>query len=157
MQNRNPTIAQDMNRLFDFKGESTDFVSDIIMPVVEIKRICNILKFNSAVNATTATIYTTPSDKDFYLVAAQLSVIKDATSTSGGTSIFVIIEGVSVRLLSIATLTLTAQYSNIANNFPVPIKIDRNTIITVVNSTNNANISGYGSIQGYTVETTKGV
>ena len=43
---------------------------------------CDICKGGVASNATSGLIYTTPTDRDFFLTAANLSLIKDVTSTS---------------------------------------------------------------------------
>ncbi len=155
MQNNNSSISQDMNRIFDLKGESTSFVMDYIQPVINISPRCNICKGASAINATSAGIYTTPSDKDFYLASALLSVIKDVTSTSTLTSILAFIDGVQQSILRIGGISLTPQSDVVALSFNIPIKIDRNTAITVSNSTNVANVTAQATIQGFTVETTK--
>lgn len=126
------------------------------VPVVETNpkmlRRCEIVKTASAANATSATIYTTPADKDFYLSAVGLSCIKDATSTSTLSSIVTTVLGSSVVVIGIAGFTLTAQNDTMTLNFPVPIKVDRNVVISVNNSTNVANVTSRGSIAGYIVE-----
>lgn len=155
MQNRNFSISQDLNRIFDLKGESTDYVSDVIMPVVPIQRICNIVRRAPLSNATSATVYTTPSDKDFYLNSAFLSVIKDVTAQSLASSILVFIDSVQVGILSISGLSLTPQNDVVSISFPIPLKLDRNTTITVTASNATANVSASAGITGYTVETTK--
>jgi len=152
MKHNNPTISQDMQRHFNFKGESTGEVHDTIIPVYPILNNCNIVKSTSAVNATSTTIYTTPADKDFYLCGAQISTTKDATSTSTLTAINVYVENVACQILRLQTLTLTAQHFGSSINFNVPIKLTRGTTITITNATNVANIASSGTIYGYTVE-----
>lgn len=157
MKHFNPTIAEDLQRLFNLK--SLDAVSELgetILPVVEVKRFCNICRATAASNSTSATVYTTPSDKDFYLCAASLSTIKDVTGVSNNAKLNVIIEGVTIAILSISNITLTAQHSNMTNAWFNPIKCDRGSIITVTNSSATANVRTDATIQGYTVETTKG-
>lgn len=127
-----------------------------VVPVMNINpkdyRICNIAKTTSAVNATSATIYTTPADKDFYLVGFSIGLIKDATATSINSGISAYIDGLNTALIGIASLTLTAQSETLSQTLAYPIKVDRNTIIAVTNTTNVGNISARGSIIGYTVE-----
>lgn len=131
-------------------------LADKVVPTMEtnpkLLRRCNISKTTDAVNATSGTIYTTPSDKDFFLVSCCLGVIKDATSTSTGSNITVVIDGVSSPIARIPGITLTAQSKVVSCTFPAPIKIDRGTNITVTASTNVANIRATGVITGYLVE-----
>jgi len=132
-------------------------IADKVVPTMEVNpkllRVCNIIKTDSAVNAASATIYTTPSDKDFFLTGAFLSVIKDATSTSSGTYLRVYdTNGVAIYPLYISSLTLTAQSESISENFSVPIKLGRNYTVAVLNTTNVANINATAGITGYTVD-----
>lgn len=123
-----------------------------IQPVVEVKKKwCNVAKTASNTQ-TSATVYTVPSDKDFYLVTATLAVIKDATATSTASALTVTIEGTASTILRIPGITLTAQSEAITASFPIPIKVDRGTNITISNTTNVANILEFGTIIGYTLE-----
>jgi hypothetical protein len=153
----NPSITEDAYRIFNTKMSDNIGieVNPIIQPVVEIKRNCDIVK-SIATGQTSNTIYTTPTDKDFYLVGATLSLIKDATATSTLSALKVYINGVQTTLMQIPGLTLTAQSQSMAFSFP-EIKIDRNTAITITNTTNISNIYLSGTIIGYTIETIKGV
>jgi len=155
MQNNNSSISQDLNRIFDLKGESTNFVSDIIVPVVNVSPVINNIKNAGATNATSATVYTTPTDKDFYLTNATISVIKDVTSTSAGSTVRVFVNGVQSIILDLAGITLTPQTLSQTMSFVPPIKLDRGSVVVVTNGTNVANIKTDCSILGYTVETTK--
>lgn len=131
-------------------------IADIVQPVININpkdyRRCNIVRSNNAANNTSATIYTTPLDKDFYLVSSSLFVIKDITATSTSSDIRVVVEGVTNSIIAISGITLTPQANGQTISFSSPIKIDRGTNITVINSTNVANIKASGTIIGYTVE-----
>lgn len=134
---------------------TTNFRNEII-PVIEINprllKYANICKTGTATNATEATIYTTESSKDFYLCSLQLSISKDATSTSVLSNITAFVDGVDQTLIHIRSITLTAQFAQIGISFPIPIKIDRSTAIKVRNSTNVANIVAAGSITGYNID-----
>ena len=155
MQNNNISISQDMNRIFDLKGESTNVIADFIQPIVKIDRTCNICRSAIGTNNTTSLIYTTPTDKDFYLCNCSLSFIKDITSTTTLISLNATIDGVERALILIPSITLTVHSGQISLNFNNPIKIDRNTSVVSRTSTNVANILYNSTIQGYTVETTK--
>jgi len=157
MRNNNITIAQDMNRIFDLKGESTSELLDYITPTIEIKRFCNICRNNLLNNSTSVTIYTTPADKDFYMTSAQLAWIKDVTSTAITMGMTIVIESSTRYVFEIPGISLTPDVGCVSNSFYIPIKCDRNTNIELISNTNVANVRIMGTIQGYTVETTKGV
>lgn len=127
-----------------------------IQPVFELKRkSINVIKNAGLINGTTGTIYTTPSDKDFYLMGSSITYIKDASSTSIYSTVRCTIEdGTLSDVNVIAQLTLTAQQgSNSINYGQEGIKLKRNTAITIQNSAGTANITAYGIIWGYTEET----
>jgi len=128
-------------------------LGEVVMPVMEVNpkllKIANIVRSATAVNSTSSNMYTTPTDRDFYLTFANISVLKDVTSTSTETSIKVTIDGVLHRLISIAGISLTPQTLGTSQSFNIPIKIDRGTAIMVTNGTNVANINAWGNIAGY--------
>jgi len=134
-------------------------LAEKVIPVMEVNpkmlRRCNVAASGLAANSAASTVYTSPSDKDFYLVAMALSTIKDATSTSTAARITSTINGASVSLLSIASATLTAQADSTSLTLPIPLKIDRGTSIAVTNTTADANVSTRASIFGYTDDLVK--
>jgi uncharacterized membrane protein len=110
-----------------------------VQPVVDVdKPFVNIVKFQTC-SASTATLYTTPEDKDFYLTAAFISA-----NSTGQKKITITVNGEAVDIL--------VSYTSACNpdiNFSPPIKIDRGTNITM---TQIAATSTYASIFGYTKE-----
>lgn len=158
MKHYNPTLSEDMQRIFNIKsGENTDQVADFIQPTKEVMRYCNIVRSVLGSGSASTTIYTTPTGKDFYLVGFMHNWIKDVAATAANSYINVTIEGVTQKISYLAGITLTVQNIGTALTFPVPIKIDRGTTIVVVNSTNGAVISTAAIIYGYTEEVSKGV
>lgn len=155
----NPTISQDAVRIFNLKaGDNlTSDIGNLIVPVVPITRFSNILKTATATNNTAATIYTTPSDKDFYLTGVQIAVSKDATATSLGTDVTVFYNSVNTRIIKISTNQLQVQNEAVSQVFNPPLLIDKGTAIVLNNSTNVANIVSSACIYGYTVETNSSV
>jgi hypothetical protein len=133
-------------------------IAEKVVPTMEVNpKILQKLNYahsNTATNATSVTIYTTPTDQDFYLSAVTLSLIKDVTSTSVKSAVTATINGVAQDLLSIPGITLTAQTAQISLSLPRDLKIDRGTNIVVTNSTNVANILATGVIFGYLVYNT---
>jgi hypothetical protein len=143
-------------RLQSGTGGIPSELADKVIPTMEVNprllEICNIIKRGQAINALSATAYTTPTDKDFYLVGATISVIKDVTATSLYARLNVTVDGTIVSLMEIPGFTVTVQNQSLSISFAYPIKIDRNTTISAVNSTNVANVCTSVNIIGYVVD-----
>lgn len=128
-----------------------------IIPVLDVTsknvKIAQEVHEENAKNASFATLFTTPTDKDFYLTGCTLAVIKDATSTSTKSRLQIHPEEKGeTNILSIAGLTLTAQSETISLNLRNPVKIKRGTNIRVYNATSVANINATATIVGFTLE-----
>jgi hypothetical protein len=159
MKNYNQSIAQDLNRIFDLKGEQTAEVADFIQPVKEINPSMDWIKSGVSAATGTATLATTPSSKDTYITGVFLGVNKNAAcdTATGAIAIAATINGVSTNLLRIPVITLNAENSNISQAIYPPIKIDRGTSITIGGTfAAGAMVRTYG-VMGFTQETTKGV
>jgi hypothetical protein len=128
-----------------------------IIPVLEcnpkLQRHVTFVKTSSStVSASGASLYTTAPTKDFYLTSAYFYMTKDATCdvAIGLAGITAIVGGLSFYVIGISRLTTTAQDQGVYINFPQPIKIDRNTAITISAFSYTAGLSArtYG-IMGY--------
>lgn len=130
-------------------------IADKVVPVLEVNpkmlKFIEIQENGVATNATSAAVVTLSPSKDFYLCAAELSLIKDVTSTSTLSKIDVVFaaDNKSHSLCRIAGITLTAQADQKILVLPRPIKLQRGSNIAVTNSTNVANITAIGTIYGY--------
>ena len=131
---------------------STDLVPRTIVgniqPVFEVNRKIGIIRSVSRATTGASTIYTTPSDRDFFLAQVFLSYMQDVSGS--GTSVFVQIvqDGVTYYVL-LPKLTLTATTRDINVTFPIPIKVDRGTTI-VMNVTFAAGAcTAHSTISGY--------
>jgi len=148
----NPSIANRAARILNSK--QGDYLSDEVagpVAIIPITPFANICK--SASTTTSAAIYTTPADKDFYLTSCSLSGAKAVGDSGTSAVVAVTVSGLVANVLLIAGITLTADAQSVAIAFPVPIKVDRGTAI-------NCNIGGTwtsvrAAIQGYTEEVTK--
>lgn len=133
-------------------------VNPTIQPVFEVNpKFCNVIEGASKSTTGSSTLFTTPSDKDFYLVAATVQMIKDATCdhpTGDSALINVIVNGNTEKLCVIGGITLTAQAQTVSISLPIPLKIDRNTSITIAGGSYTAGtMVKSGSIVGYTLDT----
>ncbi len=157
MKHYNPTINKSMADKFNLKGESTTDVYDAIMPCVNVIPKIDVIR-NAVIDDATSPgveLYTTPSDKDFYLQSIIMAVIKDANATSVQTFLQVTIEGSLKILAAIPGISLTAQSEVLTLSYPIPIKIDRGTVIQIRNSAAVATIRSRCQITGYTEEVVK--
>jgi len=130
-----------------------------IVPVININpkdyRTSQFIRFNQSGSSGALSIATTSEKKDTFITACSMGIIKDAVAdmTTGYVSIIVIIDGLERHIVSMPTLTLTAQNSFISVSFPSPIKVDRNSAITLHTQTHSVGVaSKSASIVGYEVE-----
>lgn len=129
-----------------------------VVPVIDVNpkhaRVCNIVKANSRITTGSSTVYTTPATQDFFLSTATLSMVKDAAcdQATGIIGFTAVIDGATVQLLQFPVITLTAQQYNQTIEFPIPIKIDRNTGITSTGTYAAGVMARSFQITGYIVD-----
>lgn len=134
-----------------------DELAEKVVPVMEVNpnllRNINFVKRVNIVNTATTTVYTTPTDKDFYLTNAFLNFIKDALNTSVSTQLIITTEdSITDAIISFAQLTLTAQVGNENVQFNPAIKLKRGSNITAsAASVAAGNISMNVGFAGYFV------
>lgn len=93
--------------------------------------------------ATSSTLFTTPTDKDFFITSAYL-LSADAATTGG--SITVTIDGASVNLITIITSTGTGIGGHNITYNDILVKVDRGT--NIVLTAGAANVAS-GGIVGF--------
>lgn len=142
--------SETIRRILDDAGIQTSIdavpnqLARSVVPVLNAnpERICNVVENTT----TSSTIYTCPTDKDFFLVSAWVSA-------SGGVGddnsrISVVVNG-AIKLL-VRCYCNTGQNS-ISVGLSKPLKLTRGSAITFTLD----NSAGSGGIIGYTVETSK--
>lgn len=114
--------------------------------------VCNIVRSQTATGGN-ATIYTTPTDEDFYLTSCSVAI--DASAGTGSSVLIRATIGGAVQNIIYAASDFGAGLNEVSpatgsNNmtFPFPIKIDRNTAIEIVEASGDV---GFATIAGYTV------
>lgn len=143
----------DNARIASAQGVPQDLKSEII-PVLEVNprllRVCDIVRGEVRTATGSVTLYTTPSNADFYLTAITLSAHADAAHDNTLlASIASTINGATRNLLRLAKLSLTATHQSLSISFPYPIKIDRNSTITLNLAFTAGACSAFGSFYGY--------
>jgi len=153
------TRSSIIQKLQDLLGiqTGTDVVatdsSNVVQPVVDIgPNTTTIWKVTSATTTSSVTVYTTPSDKDFYLTYAFLSMTKDATSDNILTNATIVVGGVTLNILAIPSQTTTAWSDQVCVSFPYPIKLDRASIIVLAGTFSAGTMSKRLLIGGYLLE-----
>lgn len=133
-------------------------LAEKVVPVIDVHpdhniRLKSFASLGSLSNATTFTWYTADANKDTFICAVNLSMIKDATSQATDMAMTYVDEnGATQRLVRIAGITLTAQNVNITQSFPFPIKIKKGTSIILTSDSNAANIVMRACVQGYEID-----
>jgi hypothetical protein len=156
MKHYNPSITERANRILNLKnGDGMSEEIDGPVAVIPIEPACRIVRRQIRTTSGTSTIYTTPADKDFYLVSAQLDYMQDAASDGLFIELLARIDGIDQPLIAFRKLTLTASAKSAVYSPCLPVKIDRNTSIYVNHSYTVGNGTVVGCITGYTEEVTR--
>jgi hypothetical protein len=142
---------------------STDSIpsqlAEKVVPVMEVNpkllKSCNIIRHVNNAASGSNTIYTTPTDRDFYLVTAWLSYTKNVTCdiTTGAVAITAQAEeGSAFTILGLANFTLAVESDSGQISFPTPVKLKRGTAITMSGTFTAGAMSRSGGITGYTID-----
>ncbi len=133
--------------------EAPNYTSNQIVPVVDINpKITTIARANSSTDTNAITLYTTPTDKDFFLTYCVLSLTKTAASDNVLSYIRIQQDGANRVINVIVTQTTTAGSHQSTISFPYPIRCDRNTAIEMLGSMGAGAMTKYGTIGGFILE-----
>ncbi len=123
------------------------------VPVIEVgvKSTKNSYTISQTSSNTSATVLTTSDTNNTYITGVMLSVIKDSSATSTSSRVRCSQGGVYKDLAIITGITLTAQQDTTAITFNHPVLVDKNTAVTLTNSTNTAVVFA-GCIVNYYID-----
>lgn len=151
----NSQVTKEIEEALKIDRQTEKIPSPIPVVEVGIKLVKQgVVKQNTCLNATTATIYAVPTGEQFFIKSVTLSFTKDATATSTYSRVNASINGVTTTIAQIPHLTLTVGFGTAIYNFPNPLRVDPGTNITITHSTNVANISSNAVISGFIDEVT---
>lgn len=112
-------------------------LADKVVPVMEVNpkliRRTNILVNANKLTTGSATVYTTPTDKEFVLLGVQSSIIKDVAcdvATGQIRTVATSDEGIAVYPTALAVIALTVQNQSIFVSFGNGIKLKKGTVIS---------------------------
>jgi hypothetical protein len=129
--------------------QTTGFVS----PVVEVgPKFTTLFRHTSNTTTGILSIFNTPLDKDFYLTYAGMSITKDVSCDNVLLALNVTMGGISRSILILPSQTLTAGSNYMSQSYSYPLKIDRNTGITLSGSFSVGTLAKYGFIGGFILE-----
>lgn len=154
-QHRNPSLVKLARDKLNTIG--VDQLPDNVQgpfATIAIEPYCDTLRSASRTTTGSSFIFTTPADKDFYLCGVSVAWTTDAANDSTNCSLSVTVNNTVVQLVTLNKTTLTATAQSNTLDLARPIRLDRNTSVTVGSTfaAGTARISG--SIWGYTQETT---
>lgn len=132
-------------------------LADKVVPVMEVNP--KLLHTNDIVrggtsntSSSTASVYTTPTDKDFYLTSIAYYIIKNAACDNTANTVVVSVEGSGDQiLLSVPSITLTAMDYGTSVTYTQPIKLTRGTTVRMSSSFGAGVLIRGLNITGYTV------
>lgn len=141
------------------REKTPDELAEKIVPVMEtnpelLRKTTFVENYaRSATDATVRTIKSSNPNKKTYLTGAMISLVKDAAcNATASLSITVTLGGATKTIISIRTLTLTAERADLYINFP-PLEIDPGTDVNLSAFSYAAgNASNIGIIYGYEVD-----
>ena len=88
-------------------------------------------RFNNVIaSAASGTIYTTPTDRDFFLTGIDISGSKAVGDSGTVLSLLVNIDGIARTVSIIQKQTVTAESTDKSVQFAVPFKLTRGSVVT---------------------------
>jgi hypothetical protein len=144
---REVEVATGLNSLIGVPNQ----ISESIIPMFEVnKKYIDVVE---SVNSST-TIYTTPANKDFYLVGCQITQSTGADNGPGVATITGYPKGQAIKTLCSnyidTSVLITASNGTTSIIFPFPILMERSSIIAFSGGSSDQK---RGHIYGYTEET----
>jgi len=141
---------------FFSSAEAPQQVANTVQPVFNVgDKYSNVVASGELVATGSTTVYTTPTEEDFYLTNAYLNSQCDSACDSTEINLNVVVGGKSCELIHFMKFS-ASSYSRFEDmSFPFPIKLDRNSAITITHTYAAGNATVGASIVGFTKTTPK--
>lgn len=158
VENQNKKVLNEMSEKTKVSNlaELPKNIANSIQPVLDVSSPIDEHKIGttSANTSGTHNMLTTPSDKDFYLTAVQLSYQKDAACDSTVVQINCTPKGsAATQILKSRKLTLTAGTESLSFSLPIPVLLERASLVSITGTFTVGNMNMAGTCVGYTVDT----
>ena len=148
----NPSIVENAQRMLNTKLDNLPSEVSGPVAVIPIEHLATILAVNNRSTTGSSTLYTAPTNADVYITGILVSITADAACDSSQYLVQTSISGTTVRLAQFFKTTLTAFNTQVYLRFTVPIKLDRGSITTLLNSF-TVGTSNFGAVlYGYKEE-----
>lgn len=135
---QNSEVTQEISRQANLQTEAVNQLSNVVAPVLDVNPnwYVDTVKHAETVTTGNTTVFTTPSDKDFYLCGIMLSTTNNSTYDGTGETVSGKVFGdtSTVRLASLVHQALVAGDRNMFLTFPRPIKMARGEAILLQTS-----------------------
>lgn len=121
-----------------------------IQPIYKLNPTYSFIVKNASASPTgVTTIYTTESTKDFYLTGFTMAITSDGTCDNTFCILRGYVNGVQTILGDLRKQTTTAGSQSLSLNLSYPLRIDRNTAITIETSFTAGASTRSGTIYGF--------
>ena len=126
-------------------------ISKNIQLVYEVNPIRRVqVAVGVAVDTTSATVFTTHATKDTFVTSISLSVSKDVVNTSAASRVQLFpVGGAVVHVVRINYEPVTAGSHDKTVLFNPPIKLERNSVVNIINLTGLASIDASAIVTFY--------
>lgn len=131
-------------------------LAEKVVPVMEVNpnmlRSINLIKTSGNSATGSVTVYTCPSDKDFYLYGVCMSYTKDVACDNVSIALQASLseDGSSATVISeMLSQTLTAESRTLNKDFTVPLKLRRGSALILVGAFSVGALTKKCQIQGY--------
>lgn len=154
MKHYNTSFAEEGTKIFNLHDSFFTDVDGFIANVPVLPRINIARGSTGAVSGALTAVYTTPTDRDFYLTGVTMSFAKDAVCdvASAVMTLSIRIDGAPAQIAQLPMLTLTAQSGVVSVSFPIPIRVDRGFAINTNTQTFTVGLLQRAcTITGYTI------
>ena len=124
-----------------------------IQPVLDIHpKFTTVLKTATIATTSGITVYTTPTDKDFYLTFISLAFVKDVNCDNATVYVQIVTNDGTIRLPFFENVSLVAEAKQVSIDFSNPIKLSRNNVISLVGTFTAGALTKRATIGGFILE-----
>jgi len=151
--NRTSILVNQADLALIQQGDIATELNKVVVPVLEIgAKTSSTCKAASGATTSDVNLYTTPRDKDFYLTYVHLRGVKDATHDGTSATLQVVMGGATTALVRRYFLSATAETFEVSVVLPYPLKIDRNSVISITATFSAGTMTKSGCIAGFILE-----
>ena len=119
--------------------------------VANAQKVVNVVQDATSTTTGATTIYTTPTDRDFFLTGVFLSNASSALQDGTLIEYSIYVGGSKEKIIRLRKLTLVAYTGTAQRDLSVPIKLDRGSIVELSHTFSAGTSTTSASLTGYTI------